>query len=280
MGGDTEPMGRRKRKMLVIRYVIATIALIFFMFPIFWILMTGFKSADEFLSNPPVWIPAQPSLRSFFHTVQAGGLDALKHSLIISSATTLLSLLVGSLAGYGLARYQVGGEHLSFFILSQRFMPPVVIIFPFLLMFKALKWVDTYQALILVHLTFNLPYAVWMMSGFFKEIPVEIEESALVDGCSPWGAFWRIAMPLAAPGLIATGVFCFIFSWSEFFFGLTLTQTKVVPLAVQLPFFFGKQMIMWGEVGALSVMAIAPLFLMSLFIQRYLVRGLTMGAVK
>jgi multiple sugar transport system permease protein len=250
------------------------------MFPIFWILMTAFKSADEFLSSPPVWIPAQPSLRSFFHTIEAGGLEALKNSLIISGATTLLSLLVGSLAGYGLARYQVGGENLSFFILSQRFMPPVVIIFPFLLMFKALKWVDTYQALILVHLTFNLPYAVWMMWGFFKEIPVEIEESALVDGCSPWGAFWRIAMPLAAPGLIATGVFCFIFSWSEFFFGLTLTQTKVVPLAVQLPFFFGKQMIMWGEVGALSVMAIAPLFLMSLFVQRYLVRGLTMGAVK
>ena len=114
----------------------------------------------------------------------------------------------------------------------------------------------------------------------FAEIPVEIEESALVDGCSPLGAFWRIALPLVAPGLVATGVFCFIFSWSEFFFGLTLTQTKVVPLAVHLPMFFGKQMIMWGEVGALSVMAVLPLFIMSFFVQRYLVRGLTMGAIK
>jgi multiple sugar transport system permease protein len=264
----------------LLRYIIWLVALAFFMFPIFWIVMTAFKSAEEFMHSPPIWFPAQPDLSSFAHTIEVGGLDALKNSLIISSAATFLSLLIGSLAAYGLARYKVGGDQLPFFILSQRFLPPVAVIFPFLLMFKTLKWVDTYQALIIVHLIFNLPYAVWMMHGFFKEIPVEIEEAALVDGCSPWGAFWRIAMPLAAPGLVATGVFCFIFSWSEFFFGLTLTQTKVVPLAVQLPMFFGKQMVMWGEVGALSVMAVLPLFVMSLLVQRYLVRGLTMGAVK
>lgn len=275
-------MGHRRRKIAVqfLRYVIWLIALAFFMFPIFWIVMTAFKSAEEFMHSPPIWVPAQPGLRSFAHTIAVGGLDALKNSLIISSAATFLSLLIGSLAAYGLARYRVGGDRLPFFILSQRFMPPVAVIFPFLLMFKALKWIDTYQALIIVHLIFNLPYAVWMMHGFFREIPFEIEEAALVDGCSPWGAFWRIALPLAAPGLVATGVFCFIFSWSEFFFGLTLTQTKVVPLAVQLPMFFGKQMVMWGEVGALSVMAVLPLFVMSLLVQRYLVRGLTMGAVK
>jgi multiple sugar transport system permease protein len=159
-------------------------------------------------------------------------------------------------------------------------LPPVVVLFPFLIMFKALHWVDTYQALIIVHLTFNLPYTIWMMRSFFQEIPREIEESALVDGATPWAAFWRVALPLAAPGLVATGVFCFIFSWSEFFFGLTLTNTRAVPLAVFLPGLFGKQMIMWGEVGALSVMAILPLFALSLVVQRYLVRGLTMGAVK
>lgn len=275
-------ISHRRRKIIwqIVRYIISIVALLFFMFPIFWIVMTGFKSASEFMSSPPVWFPATPSLRSFAHVIEVGGLDALKNSLIISSAATLLSLLIGSMAAYGLARYKVGGDQLPFFILSQRFMPPVAVIFPFLLMFKALKWVDTYQALIIVHLTFNLPYAVWMMRGFFAEIPVEVEESALVDGCTPFGAFWRIALPLAAPGLIATGVFCFIFSWSEFFFGLCLTQTKVVPLAVQLPFFFGKQMIMWGEVGALSLLAVLPLFVMSLFVQRYLVRGLTMGAIK
>jgi len=275
-------MSHRRRRMVwqVIRYSGVIIVLAFFMFPIFWIVMTAFKSAEEFMHTPPVWIPAQPALGSFSHAVKVGGLESLKNSLVISSLATILSLLIGSLAAYGLARYKVGGDQLPFFILSQRFMPPVAVIFPFLLMFKYLRWIDTYQALIVVHLTFNLPYAVWMMRGFFVEIPVEIEESALVDGCSPLGAFWYIALPLVAPGLVATGVFCFIFSWSEFFFGLTLTQTKVVPLAVQLPMFFGKQMVMWGEVGALSVMAVLPLFVMSLLVQRYLVRGLTMGAVK
>lgn len=242
--------------------------------------MTSLKSAAEFMHSPPVWFPAEPSLSSFKRVISVGGLEALKNSLIISSITTLLSLLLGSLAAYGLARYRTGGNNLPFFFLSQRFMPPVVVIFPFLLLFKALKWVDTYQALIIVHLTFNLPFAIWMMRSFFLEIPREIEESALVDGASPLVAFWKVALPLVTPGLIATGVFCFIFSWSEFFFGITLTNTKVVPLSVAMPAFFGKQMTMWGEVGALSVIAVAPLFILSLLVQRYLVRGLTMGAVK
>jgi multiple sugar transport system permease protein len=271
---------RRKVMFQVIRYVAALSALIFFLFPIIWIVLTAFKTGDEFLRSPPVWIPQTPTLRSFAHVIQTGGLKTLKNSLIISSAATMLSLLVGSLAGYGLARYKVGGDNLPFFILSQRFMPPVAVIFPFLLVFKTLKWMDSYQALVIVYLTFNLPYAVWMMRGFFLEIPVEVEESALVDGCSPFGAFWRIAMPLVAPGLVATGVFCFLFSWSEFFFAVTLTRTNAVTLSVHLANFFGKMMALWGEVGAMSVMAMLPLFLMSFVVQRYLVRGLTLGAVK
>ncbi len=275
-------MSPRTRKMVfqILRYVVALTALVFFLFPIMWIILTAFKTGDEFLRSPPVWFPRTPTLRSFAHVIETGGLKTLKNSLIISTSATLLSLIVGSLAGYGLARYKVGGDNLPFFILSQRFMPPAAVIFPFLLVFKTLKWVDTYQALIVVYLTFNLPYAVWMMRGFFMEIPIEIEESALVDGCSPFGAFWRVALPLVTPGLVATGVFCFIFSWSEFFFAVTLTRTDAVTLSVQLANFFGKMMVMWGEVGAMSVMAMLPLFLMSFVVQRYLVRGLTMGAVK
>ena len=270
----------RKKLSLTARYIIALSALIFFLFPIVWIFLTAFKTGDEFLRSPPVWIPHTPTLRSFTHVIQTGGLISLMNSMIISVCTTVLSLFVGSLAGYGLARYKVGGKNLPFFILSQRFMPPVAVIFPFLLIFKTLKWVDTYQALIIVYLTFNLPYAVWMMRGFFQEIPKVIEESALVDGCSPFGTYWRIALPLATPGLVATGVFCFIFSWSEFFFAVTLTRSDAVTLPVHLANFFGKMMVMWGEVGALSVMAMVPLFFLSFVVQRYLVRGLTLGAVK
>jgi multiple sugar transport system permease protein len=262
------------------RYVIAILAVIFFLFPIVWIFLTAFKTGDEFLKSPPVWIPHSPTLRSFAHVIKTGGLRSLMNSVIISTCTTGLSLLVGSLAGYGLARFKVGGDNLPFFILSQRFMPPVAVIFPFLLVFKMLKWVDTYQALIIIYLTFNLPYAVWMMRGFFQEVPKVIEESALVDGCTPFGAYWRIALPLVKPGLVATGVFCFIFSWSEFFFAVTLTRSSAVTLSVHLANFFGKMMVMWGEVGALSVMAMIPLFFVSFVVQRYLVRGLTLGAVK
>jgi multiple sugar transport system permease protein len=275
-------MSLRNRKSIVqaLRYVIAVVALVFFLFPIVWIVLTAFKTPNEFLTTPPVWIPRSPSLVYFKHVAETGGFKALLNSFIISVSATLLALLVGSLAGYGLARYKVGGDNLPFYILSQRFMPPAAVIFPFLLFFKTLKWMDTYQALILVYLTFNLPYAVWMMRGFFQEIPREIEESALVDGCSPLGTFWRIALPLVTPGLVATGVFCFIFSWAEFFFAVTLTRSDAVTLSVYVVNFFGKMMVQWGEVGATSIIAMAPLFLLSIIVQRYLVRGLTLGAVK
>jgi multiple sugar transport system permease protein len=271
---------RRNAVIQPLRYLVAALALAFFLFPIVWICLTAFKTGDEFLQSPPVWIPQHPSFHYFEQVIASGALKALKNSLVISASATVLSLLVGSLAGYGIARYKVGGDNLPFFVLSQRFMPPVAVIFPFLLVFKALRWMDTLQALIVLYLIFNLPYAVWMMRGFFQEIPRDIEESALVDGCTPLGSFWRIAMPLAAPGLVATGVFCFIFSWAELFFAVCVTKTNAVPLSVFLPYFFGKYTVFWGEIGATSIIAMVPLFVLSFVVQRYLVRGLTMGAVK
>ena len=270
----------RRNVIQVLRYLISVVALVFFLFPIIWIALTAFKTPEEFLTNPPVWIPRTPHLGYFEHVIRTGGPKALANSLIISLSVTLLALVIGSLAAYGLARYRVGGSNLPFFILSQRFMPPVAVIFPFLLFFKTLKWMDTHQALIVIYLTFNLPYAVWMMRGFFLEIPREIEESALVDGCSPLGAFWRIALPLVTPGLVATGVFCFIFAWAEFFFAVTLTRSNATTLSVYIVNFFGKMMVQWGEVGATSLLAMVPLFVLSFIMQRYLVRGLTLGAIK
>ena len=269
-----------RHMLLAGRYVVAVLALLFFLFPVYWISATAFKAGDYIYKNPPVWFPPEPTLRHFEMVIESGGLNAIKNSLVISAATTALALVVGSMAAYGLARYKVGGDNLPFLILSQRFMPPTAVVFPFLLIFKALGWVDTYQALVVIYLTFNLPYAVWMMRGFFLEIPLEIEESALVDGCSPLGTFWRIALPLAQPGLVATGVFCFIFSWTEFFFAVCVTRKDALPLSVFLPFFFGRHAAQWGQVGAASLCAMAPLFLMSFLVQRYLVRGLTLGAVK
>ena len=271
---------RRKLVVRILRYVIAAVALAVFLFPVYWVIITAFKSANELYSIPPVWVPTDFSMRHFARVFETGGLKALTNSLIVAGSATLLALLIGSLAAYGLARYKVGGDNLPFFVLSQRFMPPVAVIFPFLLVFKALKWMDTYQALIVVYLTFNLPYAVWMMRGFFLEIPAEIEESALVDGCSHFGAFWRIALPLVTPGLVATGVFCFIFAWTEFFFAVALTKSRAVPVSVYIVNFFGNLGVQWGQIGAMSILSMLPLFLLSFVVQRYLVRGLTLGAIK
>jgi multiple sugar transport system permease protein len=272
----------RRRRLIAqaIRYVLAAVALAFFLLPISWICLTAFKTGDWIYKTPPVWLAPDPTLVHFELFIISGGLKALANSIIITTSATALALLIGSLAAYGLARYRVGGTNLPFFILSQRFMPPVVIVFPFLMIFKMLKWMDTYQALIVIYLTFNLPYAVWMMRGFFLEIPLEVEESALVDGCSPFGVFRRIALPLVAPGLVATGVFCFIFAWAEFFFAVCLTRSKAMPLSVFLVNSFGKGEIMWGQIAATSIVAMVPMFLVSVAVQRYLVRGLTMGAVK
>jgi len=270
----------RKVSVQLLRYVVAVAALLLFTFPIFWVAATAFKSAGESVHIPPVWLPSSPTLLHFENMISFGGLVPLLNSALVATLSTVLSLLIGSLTAYGLARYKVGGDNLPFFILSQRFMPPVAMIFPFLIVFKTLKWVDTYHALVIVYLTFNLPYAVWMMRGFFKEIPVEIEESGLVDGCSPFGAFWRIALPLVRSGLVATGTFCFIFSWTEFFFALALTRRIAVTLPVYMISFFTRNSMQWGQVGATSVLAMIPLFLVSIITQRYLVRGLTLGAVK
>jgi multiple sugar transport system permease protein len=272
----------RTRKVLFkgFRYAVAAAALVFFLCPIYWISMTAFKTGDELYRSPPAWLPANPSLIHFDKVLRQGGLGALRDSLMVAGSSTVLALLIGSLAGYGLARYKVGGDNLPFFILAQRFMPPVAVIFPFLLFFKALKWMDSYQALIIIYLTFNLPYAVWMMRGFFLEIPREVEESALVDGCSPLGAFWRIALPLVTPGLVATAVFCFIFAWTEFFFANALTKSQLAPVSVYTVRFFGNLGVQWGLIGATSILSMLPLFLLSFVVQRYLVRGLTLGAIK
>ncbi len=263
-----------------IRYFIIIVFLFFFLFPIVWIVLTSFKSPGEFLSHPPKWIPREPRLTHYFAVARLGGYHALKNTLIVSSLTTVIAVLLGTPCAYSLARFNTGGRNLAFWFLSHRMLPPITVAFPMFLLFRALGWIDTYQVLITVHLTFTLPYVIWMMRGFFRDIPLDIEESAQIDGCTPWQTFIHITLPLAAPGLVATAIFCFIFSWCELLFGLVLSRTEVVPLSVQLPRYFGQQMTFWGEIGALSTLSMLPIFALTLFAQKFLVRGLTLGAIK
>ena len=282
---------RRRRRLVVqaLRYLIVLVALVFFLFPIGWLLSTAFKLPGEYLRNPPVWIPDDPTTVHFANVMRERGEVALRNSVVIAGSATVLCLVIGSLAAYSLARFKTGGKHLAFWLLSQRMMPPVVLVVPFFLLLRdvgQVEWLgrwfglDTRGALIALYTMFNLPYVVWMMRSYFEGVPVELEESALVDGSSRLGVIWRITLPLSLPGLIATATFAFIFAWTEFLFAVVFTRTEAVTLPVAIAGFSGTQGSNWGQASALAVIATAPVFVLGLLVQRHFVRGLTLGAVK
>ena len=247
--------------------------------------MTSFKTEAEYFSYPPVFIPEDFSLRNYFNAMAfppegRGGLQGLRDSLIIALSTALVALIIGAPAAYSLARFRIGGENLSFWILSTRMFPPVASALPLFLIFKNLRLLDTHLALIIANTIFNLPFVIWLLKGFFEELPAEIEESALIDGCTYWGSFVRIALPLVTPGLMVTALFSFIFAWNEFMFALLLTRRSVRTLTIIVPSLVGGHEILWGEIAAIGVIAIIPGVLLSIMLQRYLVRGLTLGALK
>ena len=269
----------------VLTVVVLVAALIFFMFPVVWMFLTSFKTEAEYFSYPPVFIPEDFSFRNYFNAMAfppdgRGGLQGLRDSLIIASATTVVSVLLGSLAAYSLSRFRTGGENFSFWILSTRMFPPVAAALPLFLIFKEIKLLDSHLALIIANTVFTLPFVIWLLKGFFDELPLELEEAALIDGCSYWGAFARVSLPLVTPGLVATALFSFIFAWNEFMFALLLTRRNVRTLTIIVPSLVGGHEILWGEIAAIGTVAIIPGILLALLLQRYLVRGLTMSAVK
>jgi multiple sugar transport system permease protein len=269
-----------------LRYAVLLGVLTFCVFPILWVIGISVKLPGEYMRNPPVWLPHNPTLVHFTNVMSQKGNLALKNSVIIATGATFLSMLVGSLAAYSLARLDTGGRHFAFWLLSQRLMPPVVLVVPFFLLLRELGNInpalglDSHAALIVLYTVFNLPFVIWMMRSYFEAVPAEIEESALVDGSTRLGAFRRITLPLAVPGLIATGTFAFIFSWMEFLFAVVFTRTKAVTLPVAIAGFSGSQGSNWGQASALAVVAMVPVFALALLVQRHFVRGLTLGAVR
>jgi len=276
------PQARARRLVWsIIRYLLIALILFFFLFPIFWILSTSFKTPEEFQHNPPIYLPSQPHLNSYVRglTVNDGG-RALRDSLIVSTGATLLTLALGASTAYSMARFQTGGRHFSFWVLSQRMMPPVAAVLPIFILYRSFKLTDTYIGLILLYTVFNLPLCIWMLRSYFIEVPVEIEESALIDGASRWQVLRYITLPLAAPGLSATMVFIFIFSWTEFFFALVLTTNNVLTLPLLVSRFFGTQSYDWGVASAISVVATIPVIVLGFLVREHFVRGITMGAIR
>ncbi len=265
----------------VIFVIIAVAVFGVILFPPVVLFLTSIKTELDALSFPPKWI-FKPTLENYTEIFEFSPFTRyLVNSLIVAAFNTGVVLILGSLAAYSLARFRFkGADNIAFWILSIRMMPPVAAIIPFYIIMRNLRLLDTPWSLVIIYLTFNLPFAVWMMKSFFQEIPREIEENALVDGCSVFGAFRTIALPLVAPGLAATGILTFIFSWNEFLFALILTGSKAVTLPVGITGYIKETGINWGYMTAGGALALVPVIVFTILAQKHLVKGLTMGALK
>jgi multiple sugar transport system permease protein len=272
---------RRRRSLPVGRFLLLGFFLGFVLVPLYWMFNTSIKPSDDYLAIPPVWFPDEPTLVHYTAALFTyRGLEGLINSLVVSICATTLSALLGTLMAYSLARYNTGGQHLSFWVLSQRFLPPIGIILPIFLIYRNLGIHDTRFGLILVYTVFTLPVTVWMMFAYFRQMPRSMEEAAQVDGWTRWQAFWRVAVPLAAPGIVAAAVFAFIACWTEFFFALVLTSRESFTLPTVFRAFIGFQGAQYGEAAALAMVSLGPSIALGVLAQRHLVRGLTLGAVR
>lgn len=251
------------------------------LFPYLWMLMSSFKPENIMYATPPVWF-FTPILDHYYGVfIGKGFILNFLNSLIISLSTTLLVILIGTPAAYGFARFRIArSDDIFMYILSTRMAPSISLAIPFYLMFVNFRLLNTYTAVVLAHLTFNLSFYIWVLRGFFKEIPQELEESALVDGLSRWQAFRRVTLPLARSGVVAAAIFCFIFSWNEFMFALILGGGDVRTLPVVIPSLINQRGVEWGEIAAIGSAVILPILALVFVVQRHIVRGLTMGAVK
>jgi multiple sugar transport system permease protein len=255
--------------------------LVIALIPWLWMLLTSFKSRLDALADVPVWLfdPTFEHYPTVF--IDKGYLPLVWNSILVASVTTALSLFFGVPAAYVFARHDFAGkEDVFFFFLTTRMAPPISVVVPMFLLFTTLGITDTPLAVILAHSTFNLSLVVWMMRGFFADIPREIDEAALMDGHSRFGMFARVLVPLAAPGLAATAVLCFILSWNEFLYAFVLVAFEGRTLTVGIPGLVTPHGTLWGQVAAVAIVATLPIIVFSIFVQKHLVRGLTFGAVK
>jgi multiple sugar transport system permease protein len=269
-------------------WIVIIIAMAWAFFPFYWAIITSFKPPGVILTKPSL-IPFLQFKPTFFNWqneyIQRGReiTNALLNSLIIASGATLFAVFLGTLAGYGLARFRFHrwkNKDITLWFLSQRFLPPMATAIPFFLFMKAFNLLDTRWSLIIVNATFTLPFVVLIMRDVFKELPIELEESAWVDGASRFDAFLRISLPLATPALAVSAVLCFAFSWNEFIFALILSYQKAQPVTVIIAGVEHTQGVQFWFVATRLLSAMLPPAILVLSVQRYIVRGLTFGAVK
>jgi len=279
-------------------YALLIVWAIICLFPIYWTITTSFKIAPNVMQGAlipwvdytPAWLGwrslgLSPDTIGSESTVRAEFLKRFFNSTITSVVSSMLAVILGSLAAYGLSRFSyrflfMRNADISFFFLSQLILPPVVLALPFLVLYKELGLLDTQIGLILLYTLSVLPIVVWIMRDQFQSIPTELEEAALVDGLSIWGAFFSIILPIALPGMVAAFILSLVLTWNEYFFAALLTSTHANTLPVMVASQTGSQGINWWAMAALSFAAILPLIVIGVLLERYLIKGMTAGAVK
>ena len=274
----------RRRAAMILLYLVTIAVLIVIAFPLYWLITTSVKVPADTATAPPVIVPTRFTLDNYRAAFATPGVaQAFANSVLVATVSTLLTTFLGSMAAYALAKTYLSfavRQGLLIWILITRIFPPVTTAIPYYVIVKNLRLGDTHLALILTYVSYGLPFVIWLMLGFFQDLPADIEKAAIVDGCNLWQRFRRVVLPLALPGLAVTSVFAFIYSWNELLYASILTSFNAKTIPVVVAGFISDQFLRWGEMTAIGSLMIVPVLLFAAGAQRYLVRGLTFGAVK
>ncbi|HET8610373.1 MAG TPA: carbohydrate ABC transporter permease [Burkholderiales bacterium] len=266
----------------VLALAVAMVLLLVWAFPIIWGLITSFKTERDVLAYPPT-VVFHPTLSNYWD-VLFGATSILPNftsSIILAGATTVLTMLLAVPAAYALARLALPAKRATgFYVLITQMLPPVGLVIPYYLVFSRIGWLDTYRGLVLIYLTFSLPFAIWLMVSYFEDIPHEMEEAALLDRAGRWRALWHVILPQARGGIAVTLIFVFLNAWNEFLFAVVLGGNTVRPVTVAMFNYISVEQTLWGKLAAAAMIAMLPVILLGLVAQKHIVKGLTVGAVK
>ena len=266
-------------------YALLAIGLFYILFPFYWMIVNSLKPASELFNLPLSYWPRSMTLANYVAVFNDGSfVRSILNSVVVAGGATALSLLLATMAAYALARYRFKGKQATLYtILGMSTFPQIAVLGGLFELARALGIYNTYWSLILSYMIFTLPFAVWVLTSFIKEIPDTLDEAAIIDGATPWQCLWKVIVPLAVPGLVATGLLSFINAWNEFLFALTLTAdntTRTVPVAVALFSGQSEHELPWGKITAASTLVTIPVVVLALVFQKRIVEGLTSGAVK
>lgn len=256
----------------------ALLLLLVLMFPFLWLVQLAFRPAADVFAEAVLFTP---TLDAFASLLQGNFPRSFGNSLLVSTLSTVLSLAIGVPAAYALTRWNFRARsQVALWILVTRMAPPIAFTIPFFLAYRWLGLQDTVAGLAIVYLTFNLAIVIWLMQTFFAAVPTALEEAAYIDGCGVWQAFWRVTLPLTAPGLAATAVLCFVFSWNDFFYALILTRTEAITAPVAIVNFLQYEGWEWSRIAAAGTLVMFPVVVFTVLVRKWLVRGLTAGGLK